>query len=184
MKNYKFYKTVLKSFLMVLSIIILICCKNEDENLSPIDKLPPATQTGENTVGCLLDGEAFLPDRAPNSTNCYYQLSEGEYYFHFSFSNRNKEFELIALGVNTTKLQLFEGQSYSLLEEVDGNASGVYFYRFSSTRTSKEETGELTITNLDFEKQIVSGVFWYDIIDNQGLSHKIREGRFDMRFTQ
>jgi hypothetical protein len=175
--------TMKNHFIILLALTTLISCKN-DNDLTPLEQLPPATQTGENTVGCLLNGEAFLPDRAPNSTNCYYQLYEGGYYFHFSFSNRNKEFELIALGINTTNLQIFEGQSYSLIEEEDGNASGVFFYRFSSTRTSQDESGELTITKLDFENNIVSGTFWYDIIDNQGMSHKVREGRFDMRFTQ
>lgn len=44
-------------------------------------------------------------------------------------------------------------------------------------------TGELTITKLDFENNIVSGTFWYDIEDTQGVIHQIREGRFDMHFT-
>ena len=30
---------------------------------------------------------------------------------------------------------------------------------------------------------IVSGTFWFDVIDFQGNLHQIREGRFDMQYT-
>ena len=50
--------------------------------------------------------------------------------------------------------------------------------------TSASNTGELKITKLDFTQNIVSGTFWYDVKDNQGVIHQIRDGRFDMHFTQ
>ena len=34
-------------------------CKKKSTN--PIDELPPETQTGANTFGCLVDGKAFKP---------------------------------------------------------------------------------------------------------------------------
>ncbi|MFC5981116.1 hypothetical protein [Flavobacterium salmonis] len=45
-------------------------------------------------------------------------------------------------------------------------------------------TGELKITKLDFTNNIVSGTFWFDVKDDKGVLHQIREGRFDMQFTQ
>lgn len=50
--------------------------------------------------------------------------------------------------------------------------------------TTPEVTGELTIIKLDFENNIVSGTFWFDAINDDGEIVEIREGRFDMRFTQ
>lgn len=43
------------------------------------------------------------------------------------------------------------------------------------------QNGELKISKLT--STIVSGTFWYDIIDYQGNLHQIREGRFDMQYT-
>jgi len=42
----------------------------------------------------------------------------------------------------------------------------------------------MKITKLDHTNGIVSGTFWFDIIDYQGNPHQIREGRFDTLFTQ
>lgn len=50
--------------------------------------------------------------------------------------------------------------------------------------TTPEVMGEMTITKLDFEDNIVSGTFWFDAVNNEGDMVEIREGRFDMRFTQ
>nr|WP_315258204.1 hypothetical protein [uncultured Flavobacterium sp.] len=50
--------------------------------------------------------------------------------------------------------------------------------------TNTINTGELKIAKLDFTNNIVSGTFWYDVKDNNGVIHQIRDGRFDMQFTQ
>ena len=49
--------------LLFLTTFALSCC-NKDDNPKPkteLEKLPPATQTGANTAGCLVNGVAFLP---------------------------------------------------------------------------------------------------------------------------
>ena len=66
-------------------------------------------------------------------------------------------------------------------EKNDGNAYGKYSYAANFTYTSQIQTGELKITKLT--SNIVSGTFWYDVIDYQGNLHQIREGRFDMLYT-
>lgn len=50
--------------------------------------------------------------------------------------------------------------------------------------TNSQQTGELTITHLDLNSQTISGTFFFDVIDQDGNLREIREGRFDMRFTQ
>ncbi len=42
----------------------------------------------------------------------------------------------------------------------------------------------MSITKLDFENHIVSGTFWFDAINEDGKLVEIREGRFDMNFTE
>jgi hypothetical protein len=63
--------------ILSLSVLLLICfaqCKKTSTN--PIDQLPPATQIGANTFGCLINGQAFTPGGSglsgPN-LSCFYQ---------------------------------------------------------------------------------------------------------------
>lgn len=77
-----------------------------------------------------------------------------------------------------------EGQSYSLIENLEGNVFARYSFSTNATFTSQSNTGTLIITKLDLENQIISGTFLFDIIDFEGNLRQIREGRFDMQFTQ
>lgn len=180
-----------KILLLFLFSLILSCCDKDDNPIptNPIDQLPPATQTGANTFGCLLDGEIFKPGLTNNSYNCFYQLVDGEYFFSVS-ANYQKNGILKSLGLGTTKKSIAEGQTLTLIERIDGNASASYFIGNNNTgvveiyNTSQINTGELKITKLDFTNNIVSGTFWYDVKDNQGVIHQIRDGRFDMQFTE
>jgi len=72
----------MKKLLLFTLITMLFSCSNHNDSqpVSEISKLPPATQTGANTFGCLLDGVAFLPDNLPNSTNYFYQHTSGNYF--------------------------------------------------------------------------------------------------------
>jgi hypothetical protein len=177
-------------FLLVL-LLELWGCSNHDDTPppNPIDLLPPATQTGENTFGCLLDGKAFTPRAATVPYNCFYQYVDGGYYFYVTGKNSENGI-LKSITVGTENLEIMEGDAYALKERISGNAFGRYYIGNSNTGinqniyTSDNYTGELTITKLDFENHIVSGTFWFDIIDEDGIVHEIREGRFDMRFTE
>ena len=177
--------------LLLLTTFAISCCNkgDDDQPKTELEKLPPATQTGANTFGCLLDGEVFKPGLTNNSYNCFYQLVDGEYYFAVT-ANNTKNNVLKAISVGTEKLSISQGQTLTLLERAYGNANGRYFIGSNITGivenyyTSTENTGELKITKLDFTNNIVSGTFWFDVKDNKGVIHQIRNGRFDMQFTQ
>lgn len=59
-----------------------------------------------------------------------------------------------------------------------------YIYIINNSFTSQDYSGELTITKLDEENQIVSGTFLFDIEDHNGEVQEIREGRFDMKYAK
>ena len=160
-------------------------CSNDDiPPPNPVDLLPPATQTGENTFGCLLDGEAFLPGGGINPLDCVYQFVDGGYYFALQGNKRDEEDNRITIALGTISLEIEEGQIYNLYEYQEGNAVGVYSYATNTSYTSSEFSGKLKITKLDYENHIVSGIFWFNVQDENGIVHEIREGRFDMQFTQ
>ena len=87
------------SLLILILILSMSCCKKDDDNLTPLDQLPPATQTGENTFGCLLDGEAFIPSGGTNPLDCVYQFVNGEYYFGLQGNKRDEDNNMITLSL-------------------------------------------------------------------------------------
>lgn len=176
----------MKNLLLIFfTSFVLISCDKDDnpQPVNPVDQLPPATQTGKNTFGCLLDGKVFTPGNGANPLDCVYQLIDGEYYFSLQ-ANSEISTNLIRIGCSTQKLQISQGSTYQLNDKIDGNAFGKYFFETDFSYTSQIQTGELKITKLDFTKNIVSGTFWFDVEDANGIIHQIREGRFDMQFTQ
>src|SRR6185503_9360933 len=46
--------------LLLLSVLLTGNCKKD--NIDELSKLPPATQSGANTFGCLINGSAFIPN--------------------------------------------------------------------------------------------------------------------------
>lgn len=168
-------------FILVLAFSLSCCDKDDDKPKNPIDQLPPATQTGARTFGCLLDGVAFVPGNKNLAKDCVYQYVNG-YYFSLQ-GNMYINKELILLGLSTDNLKIEEGKTYILQNKIDGNASAKYF-DYDVNHTTLIEKGEMKITKLDFTKHIVSGTFFYDIKDSKGVLHKISNGRFDMPFTE
>lgn len=172
-------------FLLLLTAITLIgCSKDDKQSQDPLSQLPPATQIGANTFGCLLDGEAFIPRGGQNPLDCVYQLINGERFFNVQGNKEDTDFNLIRISLSTKAKELEEGETYLLIENEVGNAYARYSYNTNATFTSQTNSGTLTITKLDLDNQIVSGIFSFDIIDFEGNLRQIRNGRFDMRFTQ
>ncbi len=62
--------------LCLLPLMSITSCDDDDDNCQGIDCLPPATQTGTGTFGCLVNGEPFVDNSG--FFNCFYQLVDGE----------------------------------------------------------------------------------------------------------
>ena len=73
MKNLKLFT------LIIMAIFALNSCKKEKTG---IDALPPATQEGNDTFGCLVNGEAFTPKGSsfggPILSSYYQYLNSGD----------------------------------------------------------------------------------------------------------
>jgi len=93
----------MKKILLILisCFVFLSCDKNDDDNSQgPISQLPPATTTGENTFGALLDGEPFIPKFVVNPVQCNYQLINGERFFFVTGRFEEQEnFNLLSLSL-------------------------------------------------------------------------------------
>ncbi len=185
-----------KIFLLFAVAILMIACNKDDEAPQPtpepseIEMLPPATQTGANKVGCLLNGKAFLPSGTnptggnPNPYCAYYHDA-----FVLSFSivrnENNTSMEgTESIAIHSSNVILEESKTYSL--KINDQRAGYLITKRSpkSDRydTTEEQVGEFHITKLDKEKNIISGTFWFDAVNEQGKKVEIRDGRFDMVF--
>jgi hypothetical protein len=176
-----------RNLFILFSFLFLLACSNDDDSgCVGIDCLPPATTTGEGTFGCLVNGEPFV-DNSGNF-NCFYQLVDGEYYF--GIKGTIDENIPRSIGLGTRKLELEQALTYDLVEKEDGNAFGtVVFYPTSNginfNNTNDIFTGNLTIKKLDFNNNIISGTFKFQIEDMlSGEIYNITDGRFDAQFTQ
>ena len=86
--------------------------------------------------------------------------------------------------LSTNAKELDERQTYQLIENEEGNVFARFSYNANATFTSQNNSGTLTITKLDLTNQIVSGYFSFDIIDFEGNLREMREGRFDVTYSQ
>ena len=179
-------KAVYKPVIVLLFALFIgnSCSK---DNIAPIDKLPQATQTGENTAGCLVNGKAFLPKGSALSgpvLSAFYQFVDGSYHLGFGFKNNEQDhLRDIYIYVNE---QLSENSVYILKTSESTNSYGEYAIGGGLVdlfETSDEITGELTITKLDPAHSIISGTFWFDAVNEAGEVVEIREGRFDMQYV-
>ena len=169
---------------LVLTIFLSYSCTNELNRKN--DKLPLETQSGANTVGCLINGKVFLPYREGigAAVNCFYQEVNGELFFSMSFVDA-KGAGVRAVSVSTSRLDLVQGQTYSLNKNFDDDgdftgAGGSYSVNATENfYTTSIVVGELKITYLDRSKSVVSGSFWFDAVNSDGEVIEIREGRFD-----
>jgi hypothetical protein len=100
--NVKNYKAMKYFLLLFLALTINSCANNDDDNglVGPISQLPPATQTGANTFGALLDGEPFIPSGGINPLDGVYQLINGERYLNVQATKRDEDFNRIGLSLS------------------------------------------------------------------------------------
>lgn len=174
------------SFLLLATLLFLSACHKDDNPIAPIDQLPPATQTGAGTFGCLVNGEPFIDNSG--TFNCFYQLVNGGYYFGIEGTDEN--FELIDIGLFTNDKSLEQGQTYMLYDNSPGNVFGSGYLLIANSSgegitTNENQNGQLKITKFDFVSHTVSGIFSFDLLNPiNGEIIEIREGRFDSHFTQ
>ncbi len=173
------------------------CKKNKNDSRSELSKLPPETQTGANTFGCLVNGKAFLPkgpSLGPILSSYYQQIYGGSDGFVFQIaandkSNGDNRYSIVLLG-DSIKIQ--GPQTIYIKRNTKGNTSGAYYSSIFNGTTFISDNyfstdfadGELVIKKFDELNQITSGTFWFNAIDNAGDTIKITEGRFDVHFTR
>lgn len=174
--------------LLLLTVFTLTCCdKDDDKPKTELEKLPPATQTGAQTFGCLIDGKAFVPPRfGTNSPNAFYQFVGGAYTLGINASTSGGP-NLKSINIGCLDMPLITVNNYNLKEFISGNYFGEYReaagFNFDGS-SFLQDSGILSITRFDPINFIISGTFSFKAKDiNTGEIIEITNGRFDMNYT-
>ena len=174
---------------MCLCAMLLLCtisCENDNSpECQGIDCLPPITQTGAGTFGCLVNGEPYF---AFGGVNAQYQLVNGSYNLLIGFDRDVGFPESISIIGNG---QINENGQYILGDPTNEILFGniVFSYNdqsleFNENTTSNLHLGTTTITKLDETNQIISGTFEFEILNLENNQvYQITEGRFDSFYT-
>jgi hypothetical protein len=170
-------------------------CKSCKKDVNP---LPPETQTGANTFGCLIDGQPYIPDGSGGFGGAK-PISGGYAYSSATCSYKHN------VWISTHRR---DGWDFSIYLENVSNKTGKYplkyitagaptelcppnhaiFYKYISPSetavyiTDTEYTGEVNITRADTLNKIVSGTFFFKARrPATGEVVEITNGRFDVK---
>jgi len=185
-----------KFHILLFALLFLSsACEEEFEYV-----LPPATQKGANTIGCKVNGIVCIPHGAvifsPYTKRLCYNEQTGEVDLGFLFlpTERDVKSKLPRMGVSLRLNSVFSTGVY-------GNFSGTisigYYDEYGGQLPDKEYyymqdiSGQLNITKLDKQKNIISGTFSFDGVLFLGLEEwdysqlsKITDGRFDIGYNE
>ena len=189
----------LSCYILLLAFTSCSSCKKQPEP-SPESKLPPATQTGANTAGCLINGQPWIP----NGGGLFSQVPAiggiwgvKDKFIIISFYASNPSYtETISILINDYKVlgerpMMFD--TYIYPNSNGGLTSpqnyGYYSQDFPSPIGTKEymttskAVGKVTLTQFHELRSDgpVSGTFEFDAVDGSGKIIKITNGRFDIR---
>ena len=187
----------MKTTILILATFFLIACSKNDDG--PKFSLPPATQTGENTFGCLIDGQLLIPRDGSGSFNVHdigmiFWDGIGNFYeidVHDFASEKTASINLHIMGLDS----LGEGQyivnESNCYDGIDSPNTNNIFCRvwdyednIYESYCSFENSGVIHITKFDLEKRIVSGTFHCKVVsyDDPTDTIEITEGRFDIKW--
>jgi hypothetical protein len=168
----------LTTLLLAACISTLSCCKKK-----PTNTLPPATQEGKNTMGCLVDGEAVFTEGrykhqllgCSNGIN----ILGGTYDIQIDFRKCGSPTVSLNLGKASIKPGLV------LLNKTPLLSSDNYGILDTGFATEWFQTNDSVVGTINFTTvtdKICSGTFEFECINviDKTTNKKVTNGRFDI----
>ena len=176
-----------KPLLYLCFLALTQCSKCKKDDPAPAEQLPPATQTGANTFGCLVNGQAWT-SKTSSGYGAYLVQYEpgvnnplgGNLNIRLT-SDNNKMKVFLSAG------PIFRVRSFALdSAATEGTAS--YFDRDRAYPCNEVLnydatylTGNLTLTRLDEQAGVISGTFEFKLAKPGCDTIRVTQGRFDHR---
>ncbi len=180
-------------YIPVLVIIVTIAAACKKNNITTNDPnnvpgLPPTTQSGANTFGCLVNGVPWVPQGSNGTNNLSIDYDPGFNNGIFSISAQRilsvNQTTSIGIGIRDSLNFVTPPKKYILSRN---SLFGVYYHDFNGcmfgyfdSTISKE--GWLLISTYNKNNGIISGTFEATLIKNACDTIRITKGRFDFKF--
>lgn len=153
------------------------CDPKDPQPKTELEKLPPATQEGKYTFGCLVNGNAWVTKHSL-SVSATYQFgvlqigadeSDAQQAIFFAVRDQN-----------------IEEKSYELNDSVNSyagilNSETMALCEYTTDGSGKNR-GRLIITRFDKERLIISGLFEFVVSAPNCSTYVVTDGRFDLKF--
>lgn len=170
-----------------LALLLIQCTKADPEPAKPENQLPPVTQTGITSFGCLINGQPFKP--TPIFLTTTYGLSYDQSYRGGTLQIKVEQYTgkapvikqfLTMGGNNITRVGTYP---FSL-----GGDKSVYYTdtskevtceSFGDQKTATYLSGQLVISRFDLKQGIISGTFAFKLAQPGCDTLRITHGRFD-----
>lgn len=185
MKNYKLLILVLLS----AALLAASCKKNKvPDTRTELEKLPPITQTGANTFGCLVDGKAWLPNGSkpqtggPNIQVYVDPTFQGGAFYITGHQYNNFQSQVTFGSGGCTGGGLFDIALPLQAVSYTRFLNTVNTCEFSSSNSGSFRRGFFNISRYDLTNGIFSGTFELTIKSQScGDTIRITNGRFDVK---
>ena len=169
--------------LMLLSVALLLLTCNRDT------PLPLPTQSGQNTLGCLINGKPYIPDGgrgfmpAKPVNGGFFVLRSSPYTLGLYVYTYAKDNQRIEIFLNDYKLGLHPLNSNTQIKPASLSPKDYGVYESTEGDayvTNSEYTGQVIITKADTISGIVAGSFSFKAISANGKTVTVSQGRFDV----
>lgn len=165
---------MMKYLITTLLTVVLCCsCDREDFSVDPT-LMPPATQTGANTFGCLIDGWVYTGQRYDSDHKAiYYPSTEETGKPLVDIRVRVDAYASISFRIIDPKEKNITIYSVSEATDDDRTIYTDATFQDGDNPEEKLEDGTVNVTRFDINNRIISGTF---------EGGRMTEGRFDLRF--
>ncbi|MBH8567316.1 hypothetical protein KB206_00355 [Microvirga sp. STS02] len=162
-------------------------CKNDPRPADPVSQLPPVTQTGANTFGCLVNGQAYTPQGNNGTSNFAVLYEPGPTganlnLLTYRITSNGRQYLNLSCGPVT------QARTYSLsIPVTEGTAGYADTSRprpcdsYESNQAPSYRKGTLTLTRLDLQARIIAGTFELTLAQPGCDTIRITQGRFDKK---
>ena len=179
---------IFKNEILALSFILLISssCQHDLKD----ETLPPITQTGQNTFGCLINGNVWINEGMTGSSGGNFWAFVTSNYFKMTAIRRNSNPTTIyqSFGfdiespIHVGKYILNKGTQYAGFED------DITHCPYKTDSISSLQT--LEITKYDSINHIIAGTFNFQAMKKSSVQNtyncdstiNITEGRFDLKY--
>ncbi len=163
---------------LALLIVLIASCKKKD----PEPTLPPETQTGANTFGCMLNGQVWTNSpREGGGIPTLEAIPEAGGLLTikaiYKYGERGEIINFLSQNINSTGVYSWDNKTSVRFEDMK---KGVFCASYENDVTVQ---GLLTITRFDISNRVVSGRFHFKLQKQNGLTFEATEGRFDLQMN-